>query len=974
MTLEHTLGIIAVAILFIFGMPLLQFLTLLYYSFRYADFQEVDREEVEPSLLEMIKSSEAYLLEKGFRYITMVKHHSTIVGNTQTYHIAYYYNDVEGVHAFVRTHPHRGALEPVTISYKTYYRDGTQLVTVNGMKHFMQVVPENVMLYDHYLTDNEAVYQAHLEMMKNIDAQIVHEPIDKERIDSILAEEERAFVKSLEEAGIVKADGAGYRFRFSLASWKFAREAARGQRVYAKQLRERKADTAMTHEGEAYALKTQLEEMDKPRGKSNRLLWFGISAVAFTVLFALLGFSLADIGILVAVLLIHELGHFLAMRLFGYTDTHILFVPFGAVAMGNKAHRKAWQEYIVFLAGPLPGIVVGAGLMVWLLLYHQNIVSEQSPLFMFALMSLAINYINLLPVYPLDGGHILQLLLLQRYPKGQFYFYMAGLAILTVATIWLQDPVLLIFVVIVALGVKQSRRVSRFMSRLYDKYDRDSLDKDIVIEEIVNDEALKHEPLSTKANIAKQIVYILQTSKPSRWFTVLALAFYLLLFAAPLAVVMPDRLLPEYTSEYDKLPKAARKMLDDFYAKTDALKGLTEKPDENDTLQASMVTIEKYLYDKRINRTVGKPLGASEEANLSGIPEALQQIYAWHNGIEQFSPQDDLLSFKEVKRRYDDYIEMMREDEDENFTTEYRVFVQAYGYSGLAYSVNKEGIYTYDYYDTGETPPKRYYSFNHLLKLTAEAYKRGIFYVDYDGLEVDKAQFTALKREYLSKKDKARYETLLHYLKTRAEAWINVPYAYLKKELIRQLANTHDKAMIPFVERYTHDKDKSVRQQATHSLGVLGDRSAIPLLAAQLDDDPMHCKGCALSGLRYLVNKNDTALLKKVYPILSDQKMWIRRNAYRVIGRIGSPSSLPVLTTHFDKEEPSCKLAIVEAFGRIGDPQALPLLQKYLTEIEKMDFSESYADHMPFTKPHPQTLKMEVERAIAVLQKAKSKD
>ena len=133
----------------------------------------------------------------------------------------------------------------------------------------------------------------------------------------------------------------------------------------------------------------------------------------------------------------------------------------------------------------------------------------------------------------------------------------------------------------------------------------------------------------------------------------------------------------------------------------------------------------------------------------------------------------------------------------------------------------------------------------------------------------------------------------------------------------------------------------------------------------------MHCKGCALSGLCYLVNKSDTALLKKVYPILSDQKMWIRRNAYRVIGRIGSPSSLPVLIAHFDKEEPACKLAIIEAFGRIGNPEALPLLRKYLTEIEKMDFSESYADHMPSTNPHPLTLKMEVERAIEVLENRK---
>ena len=968
MTFENTFGIIAIVILFIYGMPLLQFLTLLYYSFRYSDFREIDKEKVEPSLLEMIKPSEDFLVSKGFGYIAMVEHQSPIVGNSQIYHIAYYYNDANGVHALVKTHPHRGALEPVTISYKTYYLDGRELVTVNGMRHFMQIMPENVELHDHYLLESEAVYQTHLEAMKEIEAEIVREPIDKEHIASVLAKEERAFIESLEATGIVKVEEAGYRFRFSWATWKFAREAVRGQRRYTKMLRDRKKKREVTRRGEAYALKMQLEEMEKPRGKSNPLLWFGISAVAFVLLFGALGFSVVDIAVLVVVLLIHELGHLLAMRHYGYGDTGIFFLPFGAVAIGKKAERKAYEEFVIFLAGPLPGIVIGAGLMVWLLLHHQNIVSEQSPLFMFALMSLVINYINLLPIYPLDGGRILQLLLLHRYPRGQFYFYIVGLVILAAVMIWLQDPLLLIFVVILGLGAKQSWRVSRFLGRLYTRYDPESIDKESVIQEIVTDESLQQEPMSTKANIAKQILHIIQTSRPGKRLVVLGMALYLLLIAAPLAVVSPGYFFPAYTSEYDKLPEKAQNELDAFYAKVNALKGLTQKPDENYTLQASMTTIEPYLYDRAIVRMVGKPLAVSAETNLSEIPKPLQQIYAWHNGITELMPKSDLLSLKQMREDYKVYLSDMRQYEDANYTTPYRVFIREGGYDGLAYHLAKEGIYSDYPYDTESTPLKRYYSFNHLLKLTAEAYKRGIYYVDYDGLGVDKAKFAALEREYLSKEDKVRYEKLLRYLQSRAEAWVDVPYVYLKKELIRELAKRHDRVMFPYIERYMHDNKKSVRQQAAHALGVLGDRSAIPLLAAQLDDDPLHCKGCALSGLGYLVNKSDTALLNKIYPLLSDKKMWIRRNAYRVIGRIGSPSSLPVLKAHFDKEEPACKLAIVEAFGRIGDPKALPLLRKYLREIEKMDFSESYTDHSPSTNPHPLTLKMELEKAIAVLE------
>jgi len=150
---------------------------------------------------------------------------------------------------------------------------------------------------------------------------------------------------------------------------------------------------------------------------------------------------------------------------------------------------------------------------------------------------------------------------------------------------------------------------------------------------------------------------------------------------------------------------------------------------------------------------------------------------------------------------------------------------------------------------------------------------------------------------------------------------------------------------------------------------MLGDRSVIPLLVNQLDDAPFHCKGCALSGLSYLVNSSDTALLQKVHLAVDDNKRWIRKNAYSVIGRIANVTSLPLLKEHFKEESPACKLAIVEAFGRIGNKEVLALLNTYLKEINKMDFSISYEDRSRSKNPHPKTLKYEVEKAIGLLSK-----
>jgi len=191
----------------------------------------------------------------------------------------------------------------------------------------------------------------------------------------------------------------------------------------------------------------------------------------------------------------------------------------------------------------------------------------------------------------------------------------------------------------------------------------------------------------------------------------------------------------------------------------------------------------------------------------------------------------------------------------------------------------------------------------------------------------------------------------------------------VKKEILWALDDTYDSSVIPSIKLYLSDKSKKVRQQAVHSLGVLGDRSVMPLLLRQLDDAPLHCKGCALSGLSYLVNSSDTALLQKVHLAVDDNKRWIRRKAYRVIGRIANVSSLPLLQERFKEEDPACKLAIVESFGRIGNKEVLPLLNTYLKEINKMDFSVSYEDRSRSKNPHPETLKYEVEKAIGILSK-----
>ncbi len=170
-----------------------------------------------------------------------------------------------------------------------------------------------------------------------------------------------------------------------------------------------------------------------------KTLLFLISAVLFVVLFGST-FDYSYALLLLPVLIFHELGHLLAMKLFGYRDLQVLFMPFGAAALGKeKANTSVLKKVIIYLAGPLPGILLAMSLALFPSLFvHQWIVS-------LAIMLIVINYLNLLPFMPLDGGQIINQVLFGRYPVAQFLFSLIGALTFLAAAYYGGDQILAVF-------------------------------------------------------------------------------------------------------------------------------------------------------------------------------------------------------------------------------------------------------------------------------------------------------------------------------------------------------------------------------------------------------------------------------------------------------------------------------------------------------------------------------------------------
>jgi Zn-dependent protease len=115
-------------------------------------------------------------------------------------------------------------------------------------------------------------------------------------------------------------------------------------------------------------------------------------------------------AVIIGILFFHELGHFFAMKIFGYKDLSMFFIPFfGAAVTGRKLHAQSWKEAIVTLAGPLPGILIGAPLYIYGRSGEIELIERAG------LLMVIINAINLLPIKPLDGGRFFDTILFSRW-------------------------------------------------------------------------------------------------------------------------------------------------------------------------------------------------------------------------------------------------------------------------------------------------------------------------------------------------------------------------------------------------------------------------------------------------------------------------------------------------------------------------------------------------------------------------------
>ncbi|MFZ3002749.1 MAG: site-2 protease family protein [Undibacterium umbellatum] len=426
-------------------------------------------------LLPILDEARLEMEQAGFRYMHSWRERSIVAADDiPVSYIDVYHHLGQDVHAEVVLTEATVDKRPYTIYLWNTYIDGKALLTVNGMLQTMVPFPARVSVIDDKSADFAGQLATHLHVRELITVQR-SDPADAPKIAQNLVD--RWLVRLEREGKVYQREQRGdetiYGFRIFPAmkmAWNMrkinqqsARSAASENTISlttdmlaARQLRDRYSFVRTL---------CTLRSMLAPR-------WYQYASFSLSALvFLALGswwWGITGALLIGGVIALHEGGHWLAMKLAGFRDVQVFFIPgMGGIASGEKHEARPLTHMLVYLAGPMPGLLLSLcsfALIVW----EPGIMNTSwGPyLTMAALASLLVNGFNLLPVLPLDGGRIIELLLIARLPWLRFVFSLASSLAMLAYGMYINDKVLLGLGLVILISAQFQFKIAKAASLL----------------------------------------------------------------------------------------------------------------------------------------------------------------------------------------------------------------------------------------------------------------------------------------------------------------------------------------------------------------------------------------------------------------------------------------------------------------------------------------------------------------------------
>jgi tetratricopeptide (TPR) repeat protein len=438
---------------------------LLQVRFRYPNYQSQSLQTLPPDWKTMFDPTIQTLQQLGFKVCGVCRLQKLIHLDTADDRVIILRHSTTGSFAEVEIRFPVDATDPTIVTFHQTFQDGTWLTTMNALAHCVVGQIPDTHLADAFAPTLLGQWTHHQQQLKTIDKPTQFQTA-VEFVIALQAHQQR-YVDVLLTSRALKMTRQGWFLRFPAAiqtAWKLRCGIARQN----QRLRARKRWLAKNPQP-AIAVPTSLQirsfhrmrELETSKRELGLGKWVLFVTLALSVLamaampemFSILNWQ--DLPIFLGVLVLHELGHFTAMKLLGYKDTKMFFLPmFGAAVTGKKVDASLSEKVWVLLAGPLPGLILGFS---WMTAMQLN--PELRCLDRTAWLLVGLNLPNLLPLYPLDGGKIAHHLLFSRYPLSDVIF--KSCTVVLFALTGFLSPMLWVMAIVTALSIPTSYRTAQ---------------------------------------------------------------------------------------------------------------------------------------------------------------------------------------------------------------------------------------------------------------------------------------------------------------------------------------------------------------------------------------------------------------------------------------------------------------------------------------------------------------------------------
>lgn len=147
------------------------------------------------------------------------------------------------------------------------------------------------------------------------------------------------------------------------------------------------------------------------------LFWIGIVYWNLGHTWQAVASGISFVLVLFLCVILHEFGHALTARHFGYKTRNITIFPIGGVATFDTLPENPKEEILVALAGPAVNIIIALilGIILWASNLPVNIeqlkIENGFSLAALMVINITLAIFNLLPAFPMDGGRVFRAML-----------------------------------------------------------------------------------------------------------------------------------------------------------------------------------------------------------------------------------------------------------------------------------------------------------------------------------------------------------------------------------------------------------------------------------------------------------------------------------------------------------------------------------------------------------------------------------